>query len=99
MLLQAALTWTMREVLAGHSDVPLLQPLLPSSYQGAETSQPTFSKGSGRISVSDNNFILQIRKLRLRALELLTWGYMAGLGLYFVQPKTISETKQSVTVV
>ena len=53
MLLQAALTWTMWEVLTGHSDVPLLQPLLPSSYQGAETLQPTFSKGSGRTSVSD----------------------------------------------
>ena len=46
-----------------------------------------------------NNFILQIRKLRLRALELLTWGYMEGLGLCFVRPKTIFETKQGVTVV
>lgn len=39
-------------VLPGHSDV-LLQPLLPSSYQGVETLQLTFSNGSGRPSVSD----------------------------------------------
>ena len=45
-----------------------------------------------------NNFILQIRKLRLRALELLTLGYIAGLGLCFVRTETNSETKQGVTV-
>ena len=89
MLLPAALTWMMQEVLTGHPDV-LLQPLLPCGYLGAETLQLTLSNGSERTSLSfrfQNNFILQIRKLRLKALELLTWGYMAGLGLGFVMTK------------
>lgn len=77
----------------------LLKPLCPPSYWETTLLRLTFSKWMNLGFGSQNNFLLQIRKLRPGVSERLTLGHTAELGsLCFARSETNSETKQGDTV-